>query len=142
MRLNLIDSMDTIFKNETGIDEELKEFFKGSIQEDICRDKYADDSLYTLVLMRSFKKVLMSYKLMQTYIFITWIFVGWIVPFYFLKFIQDRTLAIAISSVLWMVVFSFISKNSLSEPSLLLKAKMQAYKELLREVSIHWYRPQ
>jgi hypothetical protein len=80
--------------------------------------------------------------MMQVYIAVAWIFAGWILPFYISSFIEDRKLSIMVFSLLWMMAFGYVTKNRLAEPSLLLRSKMQAYKELLREVSIHWYNPQ
>lgn len=140
LRNNLDKFMNTIFKEENDHDKELKAFFKSQIMARIRRDECEDDQLYASILMREFKKFKWARSEMEIFVTMLGLISGVFLPFYLLVTLESRDLAGILFAAIWVVAFSYFG-NRLKEPRYLMRSKIQAYKELLRDVSKYWYNP-
>lgn len=132
--------MNTIFRDEKAYDKELKDFFKSQIMTRISRGKYGDDLLYTKTLMQEFKKTYWSAIAIDIFASILWLISGVFLPFYLLIALDGSRLARLLFAIIWVGCFTYLG-SSLREPRSLMRAKIQAYKELLRKVSQYWFTP-
>jgi hypothetical protein len=130
--------MKHIFENEPVDDPELVRYHKTSLQNKL---NYDDKGLYAADLMRRFKAFEGSYRWMAIYSFLAYVVVGLIIPYQLITLIEDRQLAglLGFGCFGVAIVYSIFNKNT-KEPVHLLKCKIQAHKELLREVSQYWYK--